>query len=94
MTGKRDDRSEEGMDGERGAAEIKCSESPSCVGKLRIGQHVNLNLFRESRKHTARENKALSGKEKDLRSLSSCFLRHPLCVCDQPVAGSSREIPL
>ena len=69
------------MDGKKGgAAEIKRSESPSCVVRLRIGHHVNLNLFRESRKHTARENKALSGNERDLRSLSSCFLCHPLRV--------------
>lgn len=41
-----------------------------CVGKLRIGKHVNLNPFRERGKHTGRENKVLSGKERDERSLS------------------------
>lgn len=70
------------MEGEwrGGGGRDKCSKSPACVGKLRIGQHVNLNPFRERRKHSGRENKALSGKERDVRSLSSCFLLHPLSV--------------
>lgn len=58
----------------------KCSKSPACMGKLRIGQHVNLNPLRERRKHTGRGNKAWSGKERDVRSLSSCVLLHPLSV--------------
>lgn len=71
----------------------KCSKSPGLWReRLRIGQHVNLNPFRERRKHTGRENKGLSGKESDVRSLSSPQSFIP-SVCDQPVAGSSREIP-
>lgn len=63
MTGKRDDGSEGGMDGrERGGGGDKCSKSPARAGKLRIGQHVNLNPFREMRKNTGGENKGLSGK--------------------------------
>lgn len=79
MTGKRDDGSEGGMDGwkERGGGRDKCSESPACAGILRIGWHVNLNPFRERRKHTGRENTGLSGKERDVRSLSPHSLLHP-----------------
>lgn len=65
--------------GELGGVD-KCSKSPACMGKLRIGQHVNLNPLRERRKHTGRENKAWSGKERDVRSLSSCVLLHPRSV--------------
>lgn len=82
------------MDGGRGnAAEINVAKAQSAWGKLRMGHHVNLNPFRERGKHTGRENKALSWKEgcEIFVFLPSPFI--PL-VCDQPVSGSSWEIPL
>ena len=79
MTGERDDGSEGWMDGWM-EGEINAAKTPACAGKPRIGQHVNLNPFRERRKHTGRENKGLSGKERDVRSLSSRSLLHPLSV--------------
>lgn len=93
---ERDDR-KRGMVGVKerrmgGEAEINAAKPQACAEKLRIDQHVNLNPFGERRKHTGRANKGLSGKERDVRSLSSHSLLHPLS--DQPVAGSSREIPL
>lgn len=51
------------MEGEGDTAEINVAKAQSAKGKLRIGQHVNLNPFRERGEHTGRENKALSGKE-------------------------------
>ncbi len=44
------------MDGRRGE-EINAAKTPARVGEMRIGQHVNLNPFRERQKHTGRENK-------------------------------------
>lgn len=79
------------MEGE-GERRDKCSKSPTCVGKLRIGQHVNLNPFRERRKHTGRENKGLSGKERDVRSLSSRALLHPLSVISQLQATAGKSL--
>lgn len=65
-----------------------------CVGKLRIGKHVNLNPFGERRRHTGRENKVLSGKERDGRSLSQPSLLHPpQCVISQFQAAAAGEIP-
>lgn len=68
------------MEGEGRTGRNKCSKIPACAGKQRIDQHVNLNPFRERRKHTGRENKGLSGKERDVRSLSFHSLLHPLSV--------------
>lgn len=79
MTGKRDDGSERRMDGRRGE-EINAAKTQACEGEMWTGQHVNFNPFRESYKHTGRENKGLNGKERDVRSLSSCSLLHPLSV--------------
>ncbi len=69
------------MDGRRvEEAEINAAKARPVWGCRGIGQHVNLNPFRERRKHTGRENKGLSGKERDMRSLSSPSFLHPLCV--------------
>lgn len=81
MTGTRDDGTEGGMDGRRGEeAEINAANARPVRGCRGIGQHVNLNPFRDGRKHTGRENKGLSGKERDVRSLSSHSFLHPLSV--------------
>lgn len=70
----------EGRREEEEEAEINAAKAQAVWGKLRIGQHVNLNPLRERRKHTGRKNKGLSGKERDVRSLSSRSLLHPLSV--------------
>lgn len=78
---------------ESGGGRDKCSECGACAGKLRIGQHVNLNPFGERRKHTRRENRGLSGEERDVRSLSLRSLLHPLSVwsasCRQQLGNPS-----
>lgn len=98
MTGKRDGVKEGWMDGRRAEeeAEINAAKTPACAGKLRIGQHVNLNPSMERRKHTGRENRGLSGKERDVRSLSSRSLLHPFSLwsasCRQRPGNPSEPI--
>lgn len=79
------------MDGRRGGTD-KCNKSPACVGKWRIGQHVNLNPFRERRKHTGREQGIewkREGCEIFVFLLSSLS---PLCVISQLQAAVGKSL--
>lgn len=87
-------KGEKGLEGLGGGGRRdKRSESQACAGMLRIGRHVNLNPLRERRKtrRKGEQGTELEGgggggwskkkeKERDVRSLSSCSLLHPLSV--------------
>lgn len=95
MTEKRDDGSE-GEDGWKERGGDKCSKKThtrACAGEMRIGQHVNLNPFRERHKHTGRENKGLSGKEGGCKIF--VFLlspSSPQCVISQLQAAAGKSL--
>lgn len=79
------------MDGRRGGID-KCNKSPACVGKWRIGQHVNLNPFRERRKHTGRE-QGIEWKREGCEIF--VFLLSPLsplCVISQLQAAVGKSL--
>lgn len=74
-----------------GGGRDKCSSSLGYVGILRIGQHVNINPLRERCKRTGTRDSV------EKRGIWDPYLPTLSVipeVCDQPFAGSSREIPL